>query len=567
LWLAASLKFLIPFSLLVSFGSRLAPAPTTVETQPRLYWVVEEIGRPFAQPLPPVISHSASPEVSSGRSDLVLMALSAMWLIGIAGALLLWYVRWRRISAVLREAVPLRVGREVDVLRRLESKLGTKRSLPVLLCRSSLEPGIVGVLRPLLLWPEGISERLEDAHLEAILAHELWHARRRDNLAAVFHMLVEAVFWFHPLVWWLGARLVEERERACDEEVLVLGSQPQVYAESILKTCEFCVEAPLACMSGVTGADLRKRIVRIMTQRATRRLDFARKVLLATAGLVAITTPVVFGLLNATPTRAQSPSQSAAGTKFEYEVASIKLNKSDGEMARIIYSPDSLSITNISLAQIIRDTYGLEEGQLTGTPAWLDSERYDIEAKMAPSVADELRKLGNEDRRAARQSMFQEILADRLKFVIHRETKELPIYALVVAKNGPKLHEAKPGDTYPNGIKGPNGVAGAGMMRMGPGEMTAQGLSMTAVVRLLAMQLHRKVVDKTSLSGNYDFKLHWTPDDAGLSVKDVTDSTTSDTSGPSIFTAIEEQLGLKLESQKGPVEIIVIDHVERPSPN
>ena len=144
----------------------------------------------------------------------------------------------------------------------------------------TLEPGIFGLTRPVLVWPEGISEHLDDAHLDAILAHELWHVRRRDNLAAAVHMVVEAIFWFHPLVWWLGARLVDERERACDEEVLELGSERHVYAQSILKVCEFCVGSPLACVSGVTGADLKKRMVHIMSEHVVRKLDFSREVII-----------------------------------------------------------------------------------------------------------------------------------------------------------------------------------------------------------------------------------------------------------------------------------------------
>ena len=97
------------------------------------------------------------------------------------------------------------------------------------------EPGVFGVFRPVLLLPEGIIEKLTAAQLQAILAHELCHVRRRDNLATAMRMLVEAMFWFHPLVWWMGARLVEERERACDEEVLRKGSDPRTYAEGILK--------------------------------------------------------------------------------------------------------------------------------------------------------------------------------------------------------------------------------------------------------------------------------------------------------------------------------------------
>ena len=113
------------------------------------------------------------------------------------------------------------------------------RSVPLLPSRSSMEPGVFGIIRPVLLWPEGIARHMDDAHLESVLAHEVCHVQRRDNLTSAIHMLVEAIFWFHPLVWWMGARLEEERERACDEEVLQLGNPPQVYAESILKTCEF----------------------------------------------------------------------------------------------------------------------------------------------------------------------------------------------------------------------------------------------------------------------------------------------------------------------------------------
>lgn len=108
--------------------------------------------------------------------------------------------------------------REVEALRRLETIGRIGMGIEMLLSRASLEPGVFGIARPVLVWPEGISERLEDAHLEAILAHELWHVRRRDNLAAAIHMMVEAIFWFHPLVWCSGARLIEEREHACDED-------------------------------------------------------------------------------------------------------------------------------------------------------------------------------------------------------------------------------------------------------------------------------------------------------------------------------------------------------------
>src|SRR5207249_5075322 len=125
-------------------------------------------------------------------------------------------------------------------------------------------PGVVGLFRPILLLPASIEERLTMLQLDAVLAHELCHVRRRDNLTSAIHMIVEAIFWFHPLVWWIGARLVEERERACDEAVLSLGSEPHDYAEAILKVCSQYVESPLACTSGVSGSDLKKRIQAIL---------------------------------------------------------------------------------------------------------------------------------------------------------------------------------------------------------------------------------------------------------------------------------------------------------------
>jgi beta-lactamase regulating signal transducer with metallopeptidase domain/parvulin-like peptidyl-prolyl isomerase len=305
LWLAASVKFLIPFSLLVGIGSHLAWSRNLAGTKAGFYFAMGEVGTPFTQPRMSMISRTTPSTVSASVIHLLPALLAAAWLCGFVAVLWVWHLRWRRISSAVREAVPLRNGREAETLRRLGSIAGARKPIEILLSRTSLEPGIFGIAHPVLIWPEGISERLEDAHLEAILAHELWHVRRRDNLAAAMHMLVEAIFWFYPLVWWLGARLVAERERTCDEEVLASGSDRQVYAESILKICEFCVGSPLTCVSGVTGADLKKRMVYIMTKSVARKLDFSRKLLLGAAGFVAVTVPIVFGLVNATPSRAQ----------------------------------------------------------------------------------------------------------------------------------------------------------------------------------------------------------------------------------------------------------------------
>jgi bla regulator protein blaR1 len=304
LWLAASLKFLVPFALLVNVGSHLAKLQGSTDTQPVFYFVLQTMGQPFHQ----------APDFQGQLAAALLRWLpgivAILWLAGFVTVIDLWWLRWRRVAAVIRGAVPVSHGREVEILRRVEEKFAGIRS-PISLrsSQSSLEPGIFGILRPLLLWPAGISHQLQDAHLEAILAHEVQHVRRRDNLAAAMQMVVEAIFWFHPVVWWLGARLVEERERACDEEVLRLGNEPEIYAESILKTCEFCVASPLACVSGVTGADLKQRIVRIMTQRSVDKLGFLKKLLLVAIGTGAVTAPIIAGLIKAPVAIAQAAPQ------------------------------------------------------------------------------------------------------------------------------------------------------------------------------------------------------------------------------------------------------------------
>src|SRR6267143_3010837 len=341
LWLAASVKFLIPFSSLIGIGSHLAWSRGSSGTKAGLYFAMEGVSQPFSQPTMSMIPRAAPSTAFPSLTHLLPALLAAVWLCGFLVVFSVWYVRWRRISSAIREAMPLREGREVEALRRLECITGMQQRIELLSSRASLEPGIFGIAQSVLVWPDGISEHLDDAHLEAILAHELWHVRRRDNLVASMHMVVEAIFWFHPLVWWLGARLVEERERACDEEVLELGSERQVYAESILKTCEFCVESPLACVPGVTGADLKKRIVRIMTEGVARKLDVSRKLLLSAAGLVACALPILSGLLHATQSQAQSQALNTAGAPL-FEVASIRPNKTESPMARTTNRPDAV---------------------------------------------------------------------------------------------------------------------------------------------------------------------------------------------------------------------------------
>jgi len=575
LWMTASVKFLIPFSVLASMGSYIAWSRGSAKANAGVYMAIGQLSQPFSQSRMPLVSEAAPALHSAGGFHVFPAIVAVVWLCGTAVVVFAWYLRWRRISTDLSKAVPLREGREVESVRRLERAAGISKKIEMRISRTSLEPGIFGMVRPILVWPQGISERLENEHLEAILAHELCHLRRRDNLSAAIHMGVAAIFWFHPMVWWLGARLVEERERACDEHVLELGSDRHVYAESILKICEFCVAFPLDFVSGVTGADLKKRIVNIMAKNSARNLDFSRKLLLGAAGLAAVAMPVAFGVLHATQGQAQSQAQIAGAIPPVYEAVSVtptsaKPNNSGAVSSRMVFHTDEFTATKVTLQEIMRTIYRVEDNQIAGAPSWFKTETFDIEAKWDKSVLDALQTLSQDQLARERKRMVEDLLADRFKLTLHRETRHLPLYELVVANHGPRLHEAKPGDTYPDGFKDADGRARAGMMHMESGRWIGQGVPVALLVKELSRELSRGlggsiIEDKTGLMGSYDFMLQWTPEESRPSIFRGTDSTPApESSSPSLFGALQKQLGLQLELQNGPGEILVIDHVEEP---
>lgn len=288
----------------------------------------------------------------------------------------------------------------------------------------------------------------------------------------------------------------------------------------------------------------------------------------------------MFGLVNGPQIRAASQAQNTVATAPVFEVATIKRNNSGGgfgfgggkAMFEVGWSPERFTAEGVSLLTIIQMAYDVQSNQISGGPYWLRSETYAIEAKVDESVAAELHKLSPDERKIEQQRMIQALLADRCKLEAHRETKALPEYVLTVAKNGPKLREAKVGEAYRDGIKGPDGrTGGVGVMEVGEGQLTAQGLPIAKLVWFLRGRRelgHRMVQDQTGLTGNYDFTLQWTPGSPTSNGIQGPDSATEpDSSGPSIFTALRDQLGLKLEPTKGQVETIVIDNVERPSEN
>ncbi len=551
LWLSASLKFLVPFSLLIGVGMRVwdalrAGKIATHAAAPSVSQAMIEVAQPFQD------SFAQMSGAHQGTSWLPI-AILTLWAFGFFCVALMRTRSWFRIRAAVRASAPINIS----------------AIIPVRSSATLLEPGVVGFLRPVLLLPEGILKKLTPPQLEAVLAHEQCHVRRRDNLTSAFHMLVEAIFWFHPIVWWIGSKLVEERERACDEAVLKLGSEPQIYAEGILNVCKSYLESPLRCVSGVTGSDLKNRIRAILMERVASDLNFAKKIALAVVATAAFAMPILVGVIGAPSIRAQSMFQDTAGSShYEFEVVSIKPTK-PGQvgMSMDALGPgkvsDTFSASNIPLIAFIREAFGLpfgsDDGRLSGVPGWANSERYDLEAKINGEVVEQLNKLSPDQRKLAVQHMVQTLLADRCKMVVHRENKDLSVYSLVIAKNGSKLQEASPDD---------NARAGMGLKGRG-GPLVARAVPIPVLAQQLSSLLNRTVMDKTGLAGKYNFTLQWTPDETQGPTygKDLGPPPAQDTGGPSLYTALQEQLGLKLESTKSPVEVVVIDHIERPSGN
>jgi uncharacterized protein (TIGR03435 family) len=540
-------------------------------------------------------------------------------------------------------------------------------NVPVLSSPRLLEPGVFGIVRPVLLLPENISDRLSESQLRAIVAHEMCHVRRGDNLTAAIHMVVAAAFWFHPAVWWIRTRLLEERERACDEAVLQSGSTPQLYAESILDVCKFYVESPLACMSGVTGSDLKRRIMRIMTKQVVRKLDFTRKLLLSMAAIAAIAAPIFFGLVHITQVNAQSAAENATtniadiwqgtlhagqdlrtvvkiskadgggykavfysidqggaplpvtkitldgatvkmsltaiGGTYEgklsadgktitgnwsqgpnplplnltratpetewtipapppklppmdanasptFEVATIKPSKPDDQRKAFLVRGRRFQTINVSLSEMISFAYGVHSKQVIGAPDWAGSDKFDIDAQPDGEGAPSDKQW---------KGMLQKLIVERFKLTFHRDKKELSVYVLSVAKAGNKLTKSE-GD--------PNGLPGLFFHGLGDLHVTNANMGDFAGLMQEAV-LDRPVLDQTGLTGRFDFTLKWTPDDSqfgGMGAK-IPPPTDSASAPPALYTAIQEQIGLKLDATKAPAEVLVIDHVEKPSEN
>jgi uncharacterized protein (TIGR03435 family) len=447
---------------------------------------------------------------------------------------------------------------------RLAVRLGLTRLVRIVEMPHVDVPLVVGCLRPVVVLPIAALSSLNAAQVEAIIAHELAHVRRHDYLVNLMQTLAETLLFYHPAVWWLSARIRDEREHCCDDAAVAVCGDPVGYAAALAEL-EAWRGGALNLAAAATGGSLLgrvRRILRVEISEDSRTSSW-------TVGLIVAAT--VGGFAANLIAQTMAPSE----PKPKFEVASVRENTSGSNQVSIGLQPGGrFGASNLPLVILIRSAYRLQDSQLVGAPDWIETTRYDIAAKaegdLPPSSPIGPPSLG--------MVMLQSLLEERFKLRVHREVRELPIYALVAAQSSAKFGPQFARSNVDCQVKAAGPEKPSEWPRcgtsMGFGEMKGRARPMTLLASMLSQVVQRPVVDRTGLAGGYDFDLRWTPDQlparpAGTPADQPfrMNGVEIDPNGPSIFTAIQEQLGLKLESTRGPVDVLVVDHIERPTPD
>jgi len=488
--------------------------------------------------------------------DSVLTWVVLLWLAGASAFSIRlmggWWIATRMRSQCVRSAPP----EWHSTLDRLGARIGLLRPVRLLVSALVQVPTVVGWLRPVVLVPVAALAGLPPEQVEALLAHELAHIRRRDYLVNILQSIVEALLFYHPAVWWVSGHIRAERELCCDDMAVAVTGDVLTYA-SALAELESNRPAHLSAALAADGGSLADRIARLLGQpRPTSRIR-------PTPGVIAIAVVLVitaFGLF----------AQSAVRTKFE--VASIKPSTGQAFFFGVNSLPGGRLTANATLRLLMSVAYHLESFQILGGPAWTNSDQYQVEAKAEGNASAEQMR-----------PMLQSLLEDRFHLTLHREARQLPVYTLVMTKSA-KLQQAAKGScitTDPNSPPPPPPPPGEAVTLpcgflafMGsPTGVKLEGekVSMTDLAQRLSSLLGHTVTDKTGFTGKFDVHLQFATDAALEGFPNLggplRPQPAADSADPTIFVALTEQLGLRLESVKAPVEILVIDHAERPTEN
>jgi uncharacterized protein (TIGR03435 family) len=512
--------------------------------------------------MPGVVAGPAFPVLRLSPDGKDTNALSWVVLLWLAGASVFsvrliagWWMTLRVRSCRVRDAS----AEWRETFTRIGSSVGVLRPVRLLVSAVVQVPTVVGWLRPVVLMPVGALTGLPPQHVEALLAHELAHIRRQDYLVNILQSIAEALLFYHPAVWWVSGHVRAERESCCDDIAAAASGDVFTYA-SALAELESLRPDRLDVAMAANGGLLGDRIARLLGQeRAQTRPGPG---VIVSAVLLVFTACAVFG-------------QTDARAKFE--VASIKRDAGQNRNSGLDgFTHGRMTAENTPLRFLVMVAYQpLEDFQIVGGPAWLDTDGYNVTAKAeGDASADQMRP------------MLQTLLEDRFQLKLHRETRELPVYTLAVAKNGLKLSEPGEGSCFAftpgmrpvlaepgKPVLFPCGIVSFTLSPAGI-RMKGGATSIKRLTDVLSRMLHRTIIDNTGFKGTFDVDLEFNRDEslAGIPGPGTpggfpSPTPASDSGGPSIFSALQERMGLRLESTKGPVEVLVIDHVERPTEN
>jgi bla regulator protein blaR1 len=541
-WVAASLKFLVPIATLTSLGRWFGATRILSASQSQQIFDVVSASAPIVAPAP--FTMTAAPQATLPWQQTTLVVLLAFW--G-AGALMIaarWIAQWRMIRRLADGATGTGVFQRVPVKRSREMHL------------QRIEPGVVGIVRPAILLPDGIDDELTASQIEAVLTHERQHVRRQDNLWAALHTLTQALFWFHPLVWFIGRRLADERERACDQAALETAS-PEDYAEGLLTVCKLYWRASQGHVTGMGGANLRARMESILSGVRPRPASRLQRCVLASTLIVLVGGAPCIGWLTA---QALSPQENsflgfATSATKKFEVASVRENTTGDEQWNL--GPPmrgSITIRNLALAAIIAQSFRTNRTMVLNEPAWIGATKYDIVAK-GPDPA-----VGN----AEVWEMMRSLLIERFHLKYHVEERPQQIFALTVAPGGHKLIPGEKGRCAGAPATGPT----CGDLGQSPTSAEIYNMPIGALITAIGRRAGRPIVDRTNLTGRYDALVTWLP--AGVKLEDLNLSNVPQQYRPQemgLPEALERQLGLKLQPEQAPMPYLAIDSVSRPDPN
>ena len=460
-WLAASLKFLVPFSLLAALGGHIGWAAPERVIAPYFDTV-----QALASPASTAASEAPTPIVLYASSPTIGFAtvLLALWVVGAAALAIRWLLRWTAARAVVSAA----------------SRAHIDSPMPVRITTTRVEPGVFGMFRPVLLLPANIFDSLQPEELRALVAHEAAHVQRRDNFTAALHSLTEILFWFHPLVWWLGARLVAERERACDEAVIRAGTDRSAYAQTLISVCRLYLDAPIVSASAASGGSLRTRIEAIMNHPVSAPLGAGRRGLLAAAVAIALAGPIAFGI--ADPARAQATADSSDTPALKFRI--VQIARGDhGHGSLVQQQSNRFDARNVTVRELVRFAYAAPlPMQIMGGPGWLDTDRYTISAEASYG----------EDSQKAMQERVRSLLAER--FQLRTRVTSSPVYILESANDG-------------DGRGQKSVEKGIGTLELKNGWLSSRGASSGSVALALSDHLSSEVLDHTKAGVTYDIKV------------------------------------------------------------